>query len=193
MLTICRLIAIAVGGLAIAACQTSESSVANCYGVAPASGALDQCAVVRTTTASQYQTSNIVAENQLAAEVRSTCLSYGLQPGSELYTNCLVREADNRRPTSYAGHFARPGERYDQHGRLVDAQGYLIDRDGRRIGGRGYWVSGPGTTVPPGTYVSQVTYAPPTYPQVSTAPQQIVAAPRTSRPYPFSNTTAFWQ
>ena len=195
-----KICTVAVAGLAalmVAGCQTSEPGVATCYGVAGSRG-MDQCAVVRTTTVQQYQSNAIVAESQVAGEVRSACMSYGLQPGTQLYANCLVREADRRHPTSYAGHFARPGERYDQNGHLVDAQGFLIDKSGRRIGGRGYWVQGPGDTVPPGTYVGPTTgqaimAPPPYYPRTTTYTAYPRTTTYTARSYPYSNTTAYWQ
>ena len=186
MRTICTFLAAATT-VSLAACA-QEPGVATCYGIAPGSGNMDQCAVVRTTTVRQYSVDRSIGEAQFQAEVRDTCLSYGLQPGSQLYANCLVREADNRRPTSYAGHFTQPGYRYDQNGNRVDAQGFLIDRNGNRIGGRGYWIEGPGNhIVPPGTYINQ-------QPQAITAPPRYTRVTTTTRrEYPFSNTTAFWQ
>jgi hypothetical protein len=195
--TICTTAAVGIATLMVAACQASGPNVATCYGVA-GSRDIDQCAVVRTTTVQQYRTSAAASESQVATEVRDVCTSYGLQPGSQLYANCLVREADRRHPTNYAGNFARAGERYDQNGHLVDAEGFLIDKTGRRIGGRGYWVRGPGDTVPPGTYVgpgyvgpttAQAIMAPPPRP-VGTVPARTIYAPES---YPYSNTTAFWQ
>jgi hypothetical protein len=194
MRTICTLAVAGFGALLVAGCQTSEPSVATCYGIAGSRG-IDQCAVVRTTTVQQYQTNFSVAEGQVAADVRSVCTSYGLQPGTQLYANCLVREADRRHPTSYAGHFAQPGERYDQNGHLVDADGFLIDKNGRRIGGRGYWVRGPGDTVPPGSYVGPTTGQAIMMPQAMMAPppRRYSSTTYTAHTYPYSNTTAFWQ
>jgi hypothetical protein len=174
MRTICTLAVAGFGAMLVAGCQTYEPGVA----------------VVRTTTVQQYQSNAIVSDGRVAADVRSVCSSYGLQPGTQLYANCLVREADRRHPSSYAGHFARPGERYDQNGHLVDTQGFLIDKSGRRIGGRGYWVQGPGDTVPPGTYVGpqmgQAIMAPPPHYATTTTTYS-------TRSYPYSNTTAYWQ
>jgi hypothetical protein len=114
----------------------------------------------------------------------------------------LVR-ATTVQPTTYAEHFAKPGERHDQNGRLVDADGFLIDKNGRRLGGRGYWVHGPGDTVPPGTYVEPMTaqaimlppaprYTTTTVTTTTTYPTTTTTAYPT-RTYPYSNTTAFWQ
>ncbi len=90
-----------------------------------------------------------------SAELRAVCTGQGFQPGTSLYRNCLVKEADARQPEGgYASYFDKPGMRYDENGHLVDAGGYLIDRNGRRIGGKGHWVAGPrDDVVPPGTHV----------------------------------------
>lgn len=158
------LILVVLGGLTLGACVTSQPQVATCYGIAPAAREMDQCAVVRQTPVA-HQADRQASQSQLASEVRDACMSYGFDPGTTLYRNCLVREADVRRPTDYAGHFTQPTFRYDQNGNRVDSQGYLVDRYGQRIGGKGYWIKGPGDDiVPPGTYVDangQAIQAPP--------------------------------
>lgn len=168
-----QMFVIALGGLSLAACAANGNpQVATCYGIAPAAQEIDQCAVVVRQTptrqaqlAPRPQVDRQIASNQIAVELRDACLSYGLDPGSTLYRNCLVREADVRRPADYASHFTQPGYRYDQNGNRVDGQGYLVDRNGTRIGGRGYWIKGPGDDiVPPGTFVDargQAIQAPP--------------------------------
>lgn len=187
----CTFLSVVAGGVLLTACAQQEPGVATCYGIAGSAG-MDQCAVVRTTTVREYQINRSVDEAQFAAEVRNTCLSYGLQPGTTLYSNCLVREADARRPTSYAGHFTQAGYRYDQRGNRVDAEGFLIDRNGRRIGGRGYWIEGPGdNVVPPGTYVDD--RGQPVQAQAIMAPpprRTTYYTTTTRRTYPFANSTA---
>lgn len=72
------------------------------------------------------------------------------------------------RPASYASHFHKPGQRYDEQGRAVDRQDYLIDDNGRRIGGKGHWTSGTrDDVVPAGTEVNasgQPVHVPPSTP-----------------------------
>jgi hypothetical protein len=157
--TCTQILTTAVIGLLLAGCQTqNDPGIATCYGIAPAAREMDQCAVVRQSSVQQIQAERTATGNQVAREVRDICLSYGLQPGTQLYTNCLVREADTRRPSNYAQHFSQPGFLYDQNGNRVDSQGYLVDRAGNRIGGKGYWIKGPGNEiVPPGTYVDAST------------------------------------
>ena len=71
-------------------------------------------------------------------------------------------------PGSYASHFNKPGQRYDEHARAVDRDDYLVDNNGRRIGGKGHWTSGARDDVlPAGTEVNasgRPTHTPPSTP-----------------------------
>jgi hypothetical protein len=75
------------------------------------------------------------AEARLTDDARNACNSYGLQPSSGRYEQCVSREVDARR---YQG-ASQPSPTYrtGQYGNRIDSQGYRVNANGNRLSSQG--------------------------------------------------------